>query len=420
LLVIDEEHRFGVEQKEKLKQFRKLVDVMTLTATPIPRTLHMALSGVRDMSIINTPPENRLPIETYLMPYKPEIVKDAIRRELDRGGQVFFVHNRIQNIMSLAKSIQTLVPQARIAMAHGRMPERQLEQIMIDFVNYQYDILVCTTIIESGLDIPNVNTIIINRADALGLAQLYQLRGRVGRDRYKAYGYLLYPEDRAITENSQKRLRAIEEFTDLGSGFKIALRDLEIRGTGNILGPEQHGYIAAVGYEMYCKILEEAIKELKGEEVTEKFETKINLALEAYLPDEYVPDNRLKMDIYKKLSEAQSEAEIEDLKAELKDRFGEPLAPVRNLLGISDLKRLAQKLGIDAIISSDDAVKVSFEKNYTTVDPRKLINLIRADERLSLSPPVRLMIKIDQIDQKDGLEVINTVKEILNKLRVEG
>jgi transcription-repair coupling factor (superfamily II helicase) len=240
LLVIDEEHRFGVKHKEKIKQIKQVIDVITLTATPIPRTLHMSLIGIRDFSVINTPPENRLPIETYVMEYNPDVARDAILREMERGGQVFFVHNRVQSIATIAVAVQDLVPQARVSVAHGQMSERELEKVMIDFINHESDVLVCTMIIESGLDIPNVNTILINRADALGLAQLYQLRGRVGRAQNQAYGYLFYPQGRAITENAQKRLRVVEEFTDLGSGFKIALRDLEIRGTGNVLGPQQH------------------------------------------------------------------------------------------------------------------------------------------------------------------------------------
>ena len=392
LLVIDEEHRFGVKHKEKIKQIKQVVDVITLTATPIPRTLHMSLIGIRDFSVINTPPENRLPIETYVMEYNPDVAKDAILREMERGGQVFFVHNRVQSIASIATSIQNLVPRARVSVAHGQMSERQLEKVMIDFINYKSDVLVCTMIIESGLDIPNVNTILINRADALGLAQLYQLRGRVGRAQYQAYGYLFYPQGRAITENAQKRLRVIEEFTDLGSGFKIALRDLEIRGTGNILGPQQHGHIAAVGYDMYCKMLEETVRQLKGEKIEEPAETRISLPVEAYLPNEYVPDSRQKVSLYKKIAALKTEADRKNLSEEIVDRYGKIPEPVEMLLEIAELKQLCQALGVEGIVSGGNNVKITLDESKSKVDPSKLVQVIQGDSRLSLSPPGRLMV----------------------------
>ena len=413
LLVVDEEQRFGVAHKEKLKQMRKLVDVLTLSATPIPRTLHMSLIGARDLSVINTPPENRLPIETYVMEYNPEIVREAILREMDRGGQVFFVHNRVESIASIAAGLQNTIPEARIAVAHGQMPERQLEDVMLDFVDYEFDILVCTTIIESGLDIPNVNTIIINRADALGLAQLYQLRGRVGRDRYKAFGYLFYPAGRAITEDSQKRLRVIEEFTDLGSGFKIALRDLEIRGTGNILGAEQHGHMVTVGYDLYCKLLEEAVKELKGEEVEKKIESKINLAVAAYLPDDYVPDSSQKIALYRKIARISSDEDNADMMRELKDRYGKPPSPVRRLLAIAEIKRLAQNLGISEIISSDSVVKASFDMNETRVNTQKVVEIVKNQRRIKLLPPTQLIIETKGVGQDQQLQ---TIKNVLQQL----
>ncbi len=413
LLVIDEEQRFGVAHKEKIKQMRKLVDVLTLSATPIPRTLHMSLIGARDLSVINTPPENRLPIETYVMEYNPEMVRDAILREMDRGGQVFFVHNRVESIASIATGLQRIIPEARIAIAHGQMRERQLEDVMLDFVDYEYDVLVCTTIIESGLDIPNVNTIIINRADALGLAQLYQLRGRVGRDRYKAYGYLFYPEGRAITEDSQKRLRVIEEFTDLGSGFRIALRDLEIRGMGNILGPEQHGHMMAVGYDMYCRLLEEAVKEAQGEEVEDEIESRINLAVDAFLPDDYVPDSSQKVALYKKIAQISSDEENAEVIAEMEDRYGKPPSPVLRLLEIAEIKRLAQKLGIDEIVSSDKAVKISFDVKKTRVQTHKVVEIVRNQRRVKLMPQGELIIEMEEIGQDRQL---NTVKNVLRQL----
>jgi transcription-repair coupling factor (superfamily II helicase) len=413
LLVIDEEQRFGVTHKEKIKHIRKMVDVLTLSATPIPRTLHMSLIGARDLSVINTPPENRLPIETYVMQYEPEIVRDAIMHEMGRGGQVFFVHNRVESIASIAVGLKKIVPESRIAVAHGQMPEQQLENVMMDFVDYKYDILVCTTIIESGLDIPNVNTIIINRADALGLAQLYQLRGRVGRDRYKAYGYLFYPADRAITEDSQKRLAVIEEFTDLGSGFRIALRDLEIRGTGNILGPEQHGHMMAVGYDLYCKLLEEAIKELKGEEVEEEIETRISLSISAFLPDDYIPDSSQKVSIYKRIAQISSEEETSDMLKELKDRYGKPPPTVLRLLEVAEIKRLAQKLGINDIVSSDDVVKITFDITKTHIEAKKLVELVKRHPNLRMSSDNELVIKIEGAGQDRQLR---TIKNILRQL----
>ena len=413
LLVVDEEHRFGVKHKEKIKQIKQTVDVLTLTATPIPRTLHMSLVGIRDFSIINTPPENRLPIETYVMEYNPDVVRDAILREMERGGQIFFVHNRVQSIASIATAIQNLVPHARVCMAHGQMPERQLEKVMMEFISHKYDILVCTMIIESGVDIPTVNTILINRADAFGLAQLYQLRGRVGRDQHQAYGYLFYPQGRAITEGAQKRLRVIEEFTDLGSGFKIALRDLEIRGTGNILGSEQHGHITAVGYDMYCKLLEEAVQKLKGEAVEETVETRINLPIEAYLPDEYVPDSRQKVALYKKIAALETEVDRKELEEDMVDRYGKIPEPVQMLLEIADLKQLSQQLGVDGVVAGEESIKVTFDEAKTSLDPRKLIQLIEQDRRISIAPPLRMTIRMKGLE---GKALLFEIKRSLRRL----
>ena len=413
LLVVDEEHRFGVKHKEKIKQMKQTVDVLTLTATPIPRTLHMSLVGIRDFSVINTPPENRLPIETYVMEYNPDVVRDAILREMERGGQIFFVHNRVQSIASIAATIQDLVPHARVCMAHGQMPERQLEKVMMEFINHKYDVLVCTMIIESGVDIPTVNTILINRADAFGLAQLYQLRGRVGRDQYQAYGYLFYPQGWAITEGAQKRLRVIEEFTDLGSGFKIALRDLEIRGTGNILGSEQHGHIIAVGYDMYCELLEEAVQKLKGEEIIETVKTRINLPIEAYLPDEYVPDSRQKVTLYKKIAALETVVDRKELEEEMVDRYGKIPEPVEMLLEIADLKQLSQQLGVDRIAAGEKSIKITFDEAKTSLDPHKLIRLIEQDRRISITPPARMTIRLKGLE---GKALLFELKHILGKL----
>ncbi len=413
LLIVDEEHRFGVKHKEKVKQFKETIDVLTLTATPIPRTLHMSLVGIRDFSVINTPPENRLPIQTYVMPYNSDVVRAAILKELSRSGQVFFVYNRVQSILNMAKKLQQLVPDARIAVAHGQMPERELETIMLEFVRHKHDVLVCTMIIESGLDIPNVNTILINRADALGLAQLYQLRGRVGRADEQAYGYMFYPENQVITEDAQKRLRVIEEFTELGSGFKIALRDLEIRGTGNILGAEQHGHIVTIGYELYCKLLEEAVQKLKGETVEEDVEMRINLPVEAYLPDDYVPDSRQKVSVYRKIAALKSEEALQELRKELKDRYGMIPKPAEMLLAVASLKQLCQKLSITAIVAGKSSIKITFDEQKPRINIERLIEGVRKDEKLRLLPPAQLMFKLP--DEITGEEMLAELKQTLTQ-----
>ena len=414
LLIIDEEHRFGVKHKEKIKQIRSTVDVLTLTATPIPRTLHMSMVGIRDFSLINTPPENRLPIETYIMEYNPDIVKDSILREIERGGQVFFVHNRVQSIASIAAHLEELLPQAKIAISHGQMPERQLEKIITDFMDHKYDVLLSTMIIESGVDIPNVNTIIINRADALGLAQLYQLRGRVGRADLQAYGYLFYPQGQAITEGAQKRLRVIEEFTDLGSGFKIALRDLEIRGAGNMLGSQQHGHIATIGYDLYCQLLEETIKKLKGEEINETIDVRIDLPLEAYLPDNYVPDSRQKISFYKKIANLKTTTERRELEAEFQDRFGTIPEPVHFLLDTAELKHHCQEIGIERISFAENKINIAVNPEKAQINPQQIIKLMQQDKRISLIPPSRL-----QIDSRglSGRNFILVIRSILKKLQ---
>ena len=412
LLIVDEEHRFGVKHKEKIKQFKETIDVLTLTATPIPRTLHMSLVGIRDFSTINTPPADRLPIQTYVMPYDSDVIREAITTELGRGGQVFFVHNRVQDIQSIALAIQQLVPDARVAVAHGQMPERELETIMLEFVRHKHDILVCTMIIESGLDIPNVNTILINRADALGLAQLYQLRGRVGRATVQAYGYLFYPQDRAITEGAQKRLRVIEEFTDLGSGFKIALRDLEIRGAGNILGAEQHGHIVTVGYELYCRLLEEAVMALKGEKVEETVETRISLPVEAYLPDDYVPDSRQKVSIYKKIAGLKDREALNELREELKDRYGKIPEPAEVLLEVANIKQLSQHLGITAIVAGNEQVKVTFDERKPRINVKKFVEIVHQNKNLQLQPPAQLMIRMP------GVTGVSMLTELQQALRL--
>lgn len=349
LLIIDEEQRFGVVHKEKIKELRKNVDVLTLTATPIPRTLHMSLVGIRDISLIETPPQDRYPIRTYVMEYNEEVIRGAIQRELDRQGQVYFVYNRVETIEKMAGYLQNLLPKARIAIAHGQMDEDQLERVMLDFYDNEADILVCTTIIETGLDIANVNTLIVYDADRFGLSQLYQLRGRVGRSNRIAHAYFCYRKDKILSENAEKRLAAIREFTELGSGFKIAMRDLEIRGAGNLLGPEQHGQIAAIGFELYCKLLDETIRERKGEIRPELPEPVVEIPVDAYIPGDYIVDGKQKVDIYKKIAGAGTVEGVNDVTAEIIDRFGTPPPPVVNLLNIAKLKALARELGFASI-----------------------------------------------------------------------
>lgn len=351
LVVVDEEQRFGVAQKERLKEISKKVDVLTLSATPIPRTLHMSMVGVRDMSLIETPPEDRFPIRTYVVEWDEQNIIQAITRELGRQGQVYFVYNRVQGIEKMYRYIQSLVPEAKIAIAHGQMDEKRLEQIMVDFYNGEYDILLCTTIIETGMDIGNVNTLIIYDADYLGLAQLYQLRGRVGRTNRVAYAYFTYRRDKILTEDAEKRLQAIKEFSELGSGIKIAMRDLEIRGAGNILGPEQHGFITSVGFELYCKLLDEAIKEQKGETVQQTPDPVLDLHVDAYIDDQYVSDSKQKVELYKKMVGIQSINEADELEIEIEDRFSDLPDPVRNLLMVSRIKVLAKEMGIASIFA---------------------------------------------------------------------
>ena len=349
LIVIDEEHRFGVTHKEKLKHLKETVDALSMTATPIPRTLNMALIGLRDMSLIETAPRDRLPVQTEIIPFDEETIADSIRREMDRGGQVYFVHNRVESIDAMAGYIRRLVPQARVAVGHGQMDEHHLEKIMMGFLEREYDILVSTMIIESGLDIPNVNTLIVNRADRLGLAQLYQLRGRVGRSSHKAYAYFMVPRGGQATELARKRLSVLQEFEALGSGFKIAMRDLEIRGAGNILGQQQHGHLVAIGFELYCRLLEEAVAQLKGEELPESVATKIEIDADYLVPDDYVPDPEEKMRVYKKIAVMTDAAEVEALRGELTDRYGPPPAPAAMLLQVAAIRIRAWQAGVDRV-----------------------------------------------------------------------
>ena len=374
LLVIDEEQRFGVVHKERLKQMRNEVDVLTITATPIPRTLHMSLVNVRDMSVIETPPQERLPIRTAIREYDESLIREAILREIDRGGQIFFVHNRVQGIQVIAQKLQKLLPEARIIIGHGQMPEDQLERVMMDFSAGEYDVLLSTTIIENGLDIPNANTIIVNNASMFGLAQLYQLRGRVGRGTHQAYAYFLYNKDTRLTPLQEKRLRAIFEATELGAGFRIAMKDLEIRGAGNLLGAEQSGFMNTVGFDLYCKLLTEAVEELQGrtsETSAAASSVQVDLPLDSYLPDEYIGDRALKVKFYQRLANLRQPEEVEAMEAELTDRFGPPPQPVKNLLSMVRLKVEAGQLGFEAIAAKDNDFVLTVKR--TTVPNRIML-----------------------------------------------
>ncbi|MBI3454792.1 MAG: transcription-repair coupling factor [Candidatus Rokubacteria bacterium] len=380
LLIVDEEHRFGVAHKERLKQLRKTVHVLTLTATPIPRTLSMALSGIRDLSVIETPPADRLAVETVVCRFDAHLIKDAIERELARGGQVFVVHNRIQSLPAFTRFLQRLAPRARIAMAHGQMPEAALERTMTKYVAGEYDVLVSTAIVESGLDIPASNTIVVNRADRFGLAQLYQLRGRVGRDRLQAYAYLLVPADGRVDETAAKRLRVIQELTELGSGLKVALRDLEIRGAGNLLGAEQHGHIAAVGFDLYMKLLDQAVCELRGEPIEEELDPVVTVDVAAYLPEWYVPEAAQRLALYKRLAGARALVEVEEVRAELGDRFGPLPAAAGQLLDVVVLRVTAKALRIEKLEARGGRALITFAPG-TPVTPERLLAVLRTQSK---------------------------------------
>ncbi len=363
VLIIDEEQRFGVTHKEKIKSLRKNIDVITLTATPIPRTLHMSLTGVRDISVIETPPEERYPIQTYVVEFNDQLIRDAILRELNRNGQVFFVYNRVETIKEMAAYIGKLVPEARVCIAHGQMTERELEAVMIEFMENKYDILMCTTIIETGIDIQNTNTIIIYEADKMGLSQLYQLRGRVGRSNRIAYAYLTYKKDKVLTEVAEKRLKAIKDFTELGSGFKIAMRDLEIRGAGNMMGGAQHGHMAAVGYDLYCRMLEETVKNIRGDVEKEPIETTVEIKIDAYIPGTYIEDEMQKIEIYKKIAAIDSREDMLDIQEEIEDRFSDIPTCVVSLMDIAYLRCISAKVGIIEIKEEKEEIILQFDSS---------------------------------------------------------
>ena len=361
LLVIDEEHRFGVKAKESIKKIKETVDVLSMTATPIPRTLHMSMVGIRGMSTLTEPPLERLPVHTYVMEYDEVVIKEAIEKELLRDGQVFYLNNRVEGIEELTEKVRNLVPNARVAFAHGRMEPRQIEDIMLKFINHEFDIIVCTSILESGIDIPNANTLIVENADRLGLAQLYQIRGRVGRSNRMAYAYVTYEKNKQVTEVAEKRLRAIRDFTEFGSGFKIALRDLEIRGAGSLLGKEQHGHMIKVGYEMYLSLLERAIeKEKNGLDETNivEQEIKIDLDVSAYISDSYIKDPIQKISMYQKISDIKDKDTMLDVIDELIDRYGEIPKETENLIKIVEIRNMARELGVTRICSFGEKLKI--------------------------------------------------------------
>lgn len=417
LLIIDEEHRFGVAHKERLKEMKRSVDCFTLTATPIPRTLQMSLVGMRDLSIINTPPPHRQSIRTYLINFDQEVIKEAILAELARGGQVFFVHNRVKDIEAMASFLRGLVPEARLAIAHGQMRGRDLEGVMLSFMRGEIDLLVCTSIIESGLDIPNANTIIINHAERFGLADLYQLRGRVGRSAQRAFAYLICPPRQQLARDAIRRLRAIQELTELGSGFRLAMRDLEIRGAGNLLGHAQSGHIAEVGFELYNRMLEEAIKEAKGEEVKERVTPEISLPVEAFIPADYIPDGHQRLGLYKRLAILEQDPQIDDIEAEIKDRFGPIPPPLANLLEVIRLKVWLSDLCVKRFELKGTEVIVSFAPQGVIL-PERLVALIeQGGGRYRLRPDMRLVL---QTDGGDWRQIVAQTRLLLEGLREGG
>ena len=424
LLIVDEEQRFGVAHKEKIKKLRENVDVLTLSATPIPRTLHMSLIGIRDMSTLSEPPMDRMPVQTYVMEYNEEMVREAIAREIGRGGQVYYVFNRVNGIVEMTAAIQKLAPDAEVAFAHGQMSERELEKVMYRFINGEIDVLVSTTIIETGLDISNVNTMIIHDADRLGLSQLYQLRGRVGRSNRTAYAFLLYRRNTVLREVAEKRLAAIREFTEFGSGFKIAMRDLEIRGAGNLLGQQQSGHMESFGYDLYCKMLNEAVLKLKGETVTkDDFETVMDLNLDAYIPASYIKNEIQKLEIYKRIAGISNEEEYDEMVDELSDRFGDLPKSAQNLLDIALLKAQAHEACITQLSCRGDETKI-FMYNQAAVCVERIPALIeRYGRRLRFKPGETpyFVLKMRKEEQQDLLKceknVIKDVKGLLEKMK---
>ena len=415
LVIVDEEQRFGVRHKERLKQLRKEVDVLTMSATPIPRTLHMSLLGLRDMSVIETPPKDRMAIQTVVAAWDEKLIRSSIEKELERGGQVYFVHNRVESIYEISEKIREMVPKARILVGHGQMGEAELERVMLAFMRHEADILIATTIIENGLDIPLCNTIIINRADRHGLSELYQLRGRVGRSDRRAYAYLLIPPDRDLTDLARRRLAALKEFSDLGAGFKIAALDLELRGAGNLLGGEQSGHIEAVGFELYTTMLERTVRELKGEVEPETPETQLNLGLNIRIPAEYIKEENQRLRMYKRVAGVETEAQLFDVAGELGDRYGTPPPPVRNLLDYAALKLFSQRLGVSQIERRRDAVSIRFAEN-ATVDPERLARFVHGEPGSQFTPAGILKFSLKE---KQPEVILTRLKALLEQLAGE-
>jgi transcription-repair coupling factor (superfamily II helicase) len=414
LLVVDEEQRFGVAHKERLKEMRKNVDALAMSATPIPRTLHMSLVGLRDMSVIETPPRDRLAIQTVVAPFQEDLVRRAIENELARDGQVYFIHNRVESIYSLAELIMKLVPKAKVVVGHGQMAEKDLEKVMLKFIRDEADVLVATTIVENGLDIPRANTILINRADRLGLAELYQLRGRVGRSNQRAYAYLLVPPETALSEIARRRLAAMKEFSELGAGFRIAALDLELRGAGNMLGRQQHGHIEAIGFDLYCQMLERAVSKLKGEDAAPELRTTLSLGFDVRIPQDYVPSENLRLRTYKRISTIATEDEKQDVRRELEDRFGPIPASVENLLEYAVLKSMCERLRISAVERQGSRVAIRFHPE-TPLDPARLVSVVRSRKGIKLDPSSVLWLEVAR-----GESVPGAVRNVLLGLQGQG
>ena len=410
LLIIDEEHRFGVKAKEKIKQYKTNVDVLTMTATPIPRTLQMSIVGVRDMSVIYEPPYNRKPVQTYVLEYDSEVVREAITRELERKGQVFYLFNNVERIMQKADEISRLVPEARVAYAHGQMTGNEIENIMEEFIEGNTDILVCTTILESGIDIPNANTIIVENADRMGLAQLYQIRGRVGRSDRQGYAYITYKRDKLLSEIADKRLKAIKEFTEFGSGFKIAMRDLEIRGAGSLLGEIQHGHLEQVGYDTYCNLLDEVVREIQGEKVEPEIDVQIDLDATCYIPDTYISDSSQKIEIYQDIALCKNEEDIQNVIDEMIDRFGNMPKEIENLIEIARIKILCKKLNISKVQGRRSFVLFMFEPGELSIDINELVKKYK--NRIKFTQGIKPQITL-ALNNLLEIKMLKEVKEFL-------
>lgn len=414
LLIIDEEHRFGVKDKEKIKELKTNVDVLTMTATPIPRTLHMSIVGVRDMSVIYEPPQNRRPVQTYVLEYDEEVVREAITKELERNGQVFYLYNNVEGIIKKRNEMADLVPEAKVGFAHGKMTGKELEEIMLDFINKKIDVLVCTTILESGIDIPNANTIIVENADRLGLAQLYQIRGRVGRSNIQSYAYVTYKPDKLLSEVADKRLKAIKEFTEFGSGFKIAMRDLEIRGAGSLLGEIQHGHMDQVGYDTYCKLLDEVVKEMQGVEVKEEQDVQIDVNISSYIPDEYIENSSQKIEIYQNIALARTEEDIENVTDEMLDRYGQIPEEVNNLLEIARIKELCKKAHVIKISQRRESIVFNFDANNFKMEIVDIL-LKKYRNEIRFSPGKEPYVTYKVPENSDSV-IVKKIKEFLKTI----